>query len=147
MSKKAGSTWSDEEKRDLKSMWASGQSATKIAEVLGRSRSAVLGAVHRADLWDTVRKAPETPRVRVRPVTREPEEEASPIVRALPPRRAMPDGLMSLVDLKHGHDCCFPVSGQGADTGYCGAWTGGKVYCERHHAVMFVDRVNKARQA
>jgi hypothetical protein len=147
MSEKAGSTWSDEEKRDLKSMWASGQSATKIAEVLGRSRSAVLGAVHRAGLWDTGRKAPETPRVRVRPVTREPEEEASPIVRALPHRPAVPDGLMSLVDLKHGRNCCFPVSGQGADTGYCGASTGGKVYCGRHHAVMFVARVNKATRA
>jgi hypothetical protein len=147
MSEKAGSSWTDEEKASLKTMWKAGVSATLIGQALGRSRSAVLGAVHRAGLWNTGRKVPEAPRVRVRPIVSEPVAEIAPVVRALPPRPTAPEGLMLLVDLRHGHNCCFPVSGQGADTGYCGASTHGQVYCERHHAMMFVARVNKARQA
>ena len=42
-----GVPWSEQELEQLEAMWADGMTSTRIAELLNRSRSAVVGVVYR----------------------------------------------------------------------------------------------------
>jgi hypothetical protein len=140
----------------IKEMWAKGLSGSEIARNLGVTRNVVIGLIHRrigggarGNFRTTgVRVySPRSPRL-ARTYTR---REPTPVTAAAPPPpppepppRAVQEDEKTLMAIRYGHHCCFPVRGEGADTIYCGGPTGGKTYCAEHDAVMHIaiKRVN-----
>jgi hypothetical protein len=67
--KAPGRSWSDHDLNTLKTMWSSGAYSSDIAKVLGRTRNAIMGRVHRlklvrkgnADLQAAVANRPQRP--------------------------------------------------------------------------------------
>lgn len=138
-----GSLYSEEDDKLVRSMWAKGYSARDIGAKLGRTRSSVLGYVHRKEINIIQRfQAPSRPRA--------PLAEPLPVVGALapqPPKRERReyDGSRPWIE-RASFECAFPVSGNGADVYSCckpiKSVTG---YCAAHHRVMFTRPTHTVR--
>lgn len=147
-----GADWSERELSTLRTMWLGGYSAGLIAkELSGRSRSAVIGKVHRLDL--PKRAQPSRARKRKVPKTKRPRRVTATMPRSRPrglyrgatrqawrdkARAPEPEGLarnLKLMELGS-CQCRWPVSGEKAETLFCGAPTGDLThsYCEHHEA-------------
>jgi GcrA cell cycle regulator len=154
--------WTAEADDRLQALWAEGLSASAIGDVIGKSKNAVVGRVHRLNLPG--RASPIKPRGELRPGRK-----------AVPQRRArlpgvsvpqgigalaggtlealgvVPAGLPKLVDaapvrLDPRHCCSWPIGEpRTKEFRYCGAPAlAGKSYCPVHHE-MAVVRVVRAR--
>jgi len=141
--------WTDELTGLVEKLWMEGKSSNQIGRLIGKSRNAVIGKVHRMGLNSASRqqptmarifyaRPPSPPKPRAKPV-RSPPAAIKDNVVPLPPRPLPkpPVGGMSLMDLRYGIQCAYPVSGKGADTAYCGGGTDGHTYCETHRRVMY----------
>lgn len=147
--------WPSELEDQLRLLWASGESASKIASIMGRglTRNSIIGKAHRMHL---PARRPSGPvgykRARV-PTTQTAQKKQSFKKRAdwtqrpvkppaLKPHPVKPQGEawaaiegvtpVSLLDLEAGH-CRWPV---GLETPFlfCGAPATHRHYCEHHHA-------------
>jgi len=121
--------WTDERIQELTRMTREGKVFREIAEILGCTRNAVIGKVHRLGLHVQVpvskkatarrraplnaakikAKAPEPPRFKYKP------REPSVVVDMPTPNKHRGLGLLDLEP----HHCRFPI-GQGADITFCG---------------------------
>lgn len=149
--------WTDQQIETLKTLWREGLSAADIAMALGNgaTRSAVIGKAHRLKLTGRTPRVnplagkrkgtgnpgqPRTTGVRKRRAWGQSRAVAglSPVLPA--PFEGEPDdgidvtrliGIESLND----HVCRWPVTGEGAQTLFCGACSpGASPYCSEHHA-------------
>jgi hypothetical protein len=107
-----------------------------IAAVLGITRNAVLGKVHRT-------KMAALPRLRANQKAKAARNRKPPMVFAkMNPAPALPSPEpepVCLMDLQ-AHHCRWPVAGAGADTLFCGATTISSrcSYCQKHYGLGFV---------
>lgn len=159
--------WTPAAVRTLTEKWTEGMSGTQIAEMLGVSRSAVLGKLNRLNLLGT-RSAEVTgfnrtyadplkkrqlvkrmthPAKPVRPIRKPNNLVAVNAARraaeqpvALPALKSVPvDASLAKpwTERKFG-ECAFPVSGSGADTMSCCQPTS-ETYCPAHRKLMTND--------
>jgi GcrA cell cycle regulator len=123
-------TWTDEQIEHLRQRHADGLSFSEIAcELPGFSRNAVIGKAQRLGLAArvTISQRRPAPAKRVR-------GRASKITPQPAPEPKPPEPVR-LFDLEP-HHCRWPVSGEGADTLFCGASkrSGSSSYCRKHFA-------------
>lgn len=123
-------TWTPDRIAELTQLWTEGKSASQIATIMGGiSRNAVLGKLHRMNI-ETGRFSAIAPLKKVKPLVAQAQfarKKADPVkaaaVKAIelrPPPPSIPKPLLvRLVDLGN-HDCRWPVSGEKADTLFCG---------------------------
>ena len=128
----SGKVWSPEEDKTLRRMWAEGRNGSEIAKAVGRTRSAVMGYIHRNGLTRgtgtiVVKQAPkprpkETEELWTMPSVDRPAHTG--------PRHWTTRTLF---------ECQFPVSGNGADVFSCCKPTRTPYsYCAAHQKLMFV---------
>lgn len=135
----------------IKEMWATGLSGSEIAQTLGVTRNVVIGLIHRRLGGGTrgtfrttgVREYTERSARLARTYVRRPPKPVTVAVSPFPPPEPPPKAVKadekSLMEIKYGSHCCFPVSGRGADTVYCGGPTAGQTYCPEHYKIMHVS--------
>lgn len=132
--------WTNERVGHLKRLHAEGKSASEIAAIMGTiSRNAVIGKLHRLNLYDT-----GTPKPKAKPfirTPRRPTKKADPVkvAEVVQIERAVAAPVLSkplflkLFELER-NDCRWPVSGEKANTLFCGnKVVSGCSYCEGHH--------------
>jgi len=147
-----GTRWSDEDHATMLRLWTDGFSARYIGDLIGRTRNAVLGYIHRRNINKGIRRAPLAPKVRA------PKELGSNRIRLsqVPKTKPQPkDGLTVLAlptvqreytgarpwITRQAFECKFPVSGAGADTFSCCKPTRLLYgYCEEHEARMYAPK-------
>ena len=143
------SPWSDADLVTLRRLWLEGHSSRAIGDVLGRTRNAVLGCVHRHKMNDRVRATPKKPlNMAPKPPKPEPppkEAAEQPTVLAMPQPRRDYDGPRPWVT-RRAFECLFPVSGAGADTfSCCKPTTLLYGYCKEHEARMYAPTKARVR--
>ena len=114
-------------------MRSEGFSTTKIGEVLGTSRSAICGRMHRMKARGVVFEEAKVKR----PDGRSRAEKTHPRPLApKPPAGAVVVGRVSIMDLAPWH--CRAVTPQCGSTLYCGALKrDGSSYCVEHHRLYY----------
>jgi GcrA cell cycle regulator len=135
--------WDEGNLLRLKVLWDEGLSGSRIGEILGISRCAVLGKIHRLNL--PKRKSqlfPSETRVRrVRAFVRATKKLETVLVVAEPYAPSPGIGIMEL-ESRH----CHAIIGEGSDglALYCGQQVAGRVsYCA-HHASIFYNPVRRS---
>lgn len=144
----AGRLWSAERDATLRELVAAQKTGREIAVIMGISRNAVLGRLHRLglslyhppgwnsakanakprSLWKTPARRPRQPR---------PQRPAPPVVLLCEP--------VALLGLKPCH-CRWPVLGDGADTLFCGAQIEPeRPYCPGHCAPAYKAPITSRR--
>ena len=151
------SLWSDADLATLRRLWLEGYTSRAIGDVLGRTRNAVLGCVHRHNMNDRVRATPQKPvdtapkelsgnRIRLSQVPKtKPQPKSGLTVLAMPTVKREYTGARPWIT-RQSFECKFPVSGIGADTFSCCKPT--KLlygYCEEHNAVMYLPQKPRIR--
>jgi GcrA cell cycle regulator len=146
--------WSDAEKATLRRLWADGLSAAEISQRLhGRSRNAVIGAVHRLNLEtrDLSTRNPGPPRPKAkRKAPPKPLPPPVPIIAPQPAPWPVPDTSITLEHVRVGQ--CRDIPGDprlGAQAIMCGAPVKfGSSYCPYHHSIYWHPhvRVRRPRQ-
>lgn len=138
--------WTPERVEIAAARWREGWSATQISKVLGLSRNAVMGKIHRLGL--SARDQPSEPGKRhpkANPLTPRPKDKKRrpklTVVATAPEERInrqrvwlpLPDtSPVALLDLKSGQ-CRWPVETlDRAEAAFCGCPTSG-TYCAPHH--------------
>lgn len=142
-------TWDEDRTEKLKTLWAEGLSASKIADKLGENitRNAVIGKASRLKLKGRAtsqRRKPTVKRVPAnnRPRTAKPRQSAwqqhlAGLPAELPPaivEQPVPLHQRRTVETVEAHDCRWPIGDpQDADFHFCGAKKlEGLPYCECH---------------
>lgn len=158
------SDWTDAMLEDLKLNWRDGLSCALNAEALNKkygtkfTRNATIGKLHRLGL-KSGKKAPKL--ARMYPVGRRQENLAiaraakaaappklSKAVKADKPAPApvlvpVSANMVNLIGLTS-RKCHFPVTGEGADTLFCGDGTDeGHTYCAGHHRVVYLPKAQQ----
>lgn len=141
-----GRGWSDTELETLKSMWLDGASATRIANALpGRTRSAVLGKVHR--LKEIPKRVSTMARSRAKTGFK-PKLAPVALDKILPRDQLKPaDPPIYTRDLEDAH-CRFPYDDPRAPDGagykYCGLKrSGASLYCDSHNVIVYNKQAAK----
>lgn len=113
--------WTEDRVKLLKKLWQSGKSTVEIGRMLGISKNAVVGKVHRLEL--TARPSPIKPEVKPRAAT----------------KQKKPDRV-TLMDLKL-TSCRWPMKDpRDADFHFCGAQSvTGKPYCQEHCKIAYTS--------
>jgi GcrA cell cycle regulator len=132
------SEWSEEQHNAIVALWNSGESAGFIAAHIGRTRSAVLGRLHRhglgrADKAQKAAKAPNPPRQRSRTngFDLKRARELGGIFE-LPVEEEPAADPVAFLDVT-AEQCRWPVEGEGVAMLCCGASPlKGLPYCARH---------------
>lgn len=129
--------WDDEMAELAKARWKAGASGKAIGDEIGKSRSAVMGKLHRMGLrrhqQTTPRSAIAQQAARATAASahykqrkRAPWSDVAEIKPEITPTA------VGIVDLER-HHCRWPVSGEGAAMRYCGGNAAdGYPYCSRH---------------
>lgn len=148
--------WTDEKVEELRRLWDKGLTANEIAKVLGVTKNAIVGKVHRLCL-----KARPSP-IKVKgeeeqivteaiEVTVIEETEEAPIENTVEqePQEVKPaspaDGnKVKLVELDS-HTCRWPIGDpRDDDFGFCGKKVRtGQTYCDEHAAMAYVKAVRR----
>lgn len=141
--------WTPDEIDYLTVHWDAGESGGSIAKNLKRSRSAILGKIHRLRQCGHVfTRGPDTKIARLAngggKRTRQPTHPPRAPPRAPRINAALPPP--TPVDLSHARpwiaraagQCACPVGGEGADTLSCCAPSGEEIYCPAHRAILQV---------
>jgi GcrA cell cycle regulator len=139
--------WTEERVEALKTFWLEGNTAKEISRVLGVSRNAVIGKVHRLRLGG--RQSPAAPRSVAGQTPRRTRARASvvapvkPAVRAQPTRRRYVESAefsptAQLLTLG-GHSCRWPIGHPDeAEFGFCGRQRAGAgPYCAHHRQFAY----------
>lgn len=151
----------------IKALWATGKSATEIAELEGTSRSAVLGKLHRMRAKGEVgfrRSADDVARRRIarkngtakyparhqfnklcRAIDGEPAATSAPRGRATQPPLAPPPFMPGMVSRKihelNSKTCRFIADDPKSPSHrYCGHKVTEGAWCDYHHAIVFPVR-------
>jgi GcrA cell cycle regulator len=131
--------WTTEDSETAKRLWAEGRSGTEIGRMLGKTRSAVIGYMHRKSVKQGTRSDPLAPKPKAgntkadKPMR--PRAKAKPETHAPPPLVYKP---VTLIQLRPS-SCRWPL-GEMADpvTFFCGKpQKPGKPYCDLHHKIAF----------
>jgi GcrA cell cycle regulator len=141
--------WTDEISADLKEMWAQGMSAAQVGAVLGISRNAVIGKVHRMGLEKRGQTGPNggrlpaipRPRVRRHKLRRTPNPKQFIWEVGEPLTEQVHELLGPLVsfDMLEKHHCRWPITGENGQTFYCGVQhLEGYPYCRTHCRLSYV---------
>ncbi len=129
-------TWTAEQKATLRKLWGEGYSAGRIGQMLGFTRNAAMGQIHRM-------KLPKRVNVEKVRAERAPRKRADPPQGFKKPRKIHPGTIVdreipveqrkSLFQLER-KDCKWPVGDPGEpDFFFCGApRTKGSPYCGPH---------------
>jgi hypothetical protein len=136
------STWSTEQAELAIKLWRDGYSGRQIANVIGKTRSAVIA-------WLNRRKARKGYRVQViNQYHAAPRQKAgAPIQPAIVPFVPYAGPInCSLIDLMPGQ-CRFICEGTGADSLYCGQPTSKGSWCAHHYDVVFWPDAPKMKQS
>jgi hypothetical protein len=143
------SLWSDADLATLRRLWLEGYTSRAIGDVLGRTRNAVLGCVHRHNMNDRVRATPQKP---INMAPKPPKPKAPPKKSSeQPPVLAMPTVKREYTGARpwitrQSFECKFPVSGAGADTMSCCKPTRLLYgYCKEHEAVVYLPQKARIR--
>lgn len=135
--------WTPQDEATLTKLWNAGQSGSQIAKVLGISRNAVIGKVHRLRLTHrktVARRIPVAhilkPQVRVAPRIPAPLLSAIPLPAEPPvPQTAL---RLTLLQLTNATCKCGLGDPKDADFAFCGLPVKeGSPYCPTHHAGMY----------
>lgn len=148
--------WTDEKVEELRALWDKGLTANEIAKVLGVTKNAIVGKVHRLCL--KARPSPikskgedEQVVVQVEEVEIVEEAEEAPIEEAIEPvqQENKPEAGASgnkvkLVELDS-HTCRWPIGDpRDDDFGFCGKKVRtGQTYCDEHAAMAYVKAVRR----
>lgn len=125
--------WPDPEVREVVRFLALGYSASAIAKKLGRSRSAVLGLVHRRNLRGEPSPAAAT--TKKTPVKNEKPSAAPARLLAIPNDTP---AFKTYDNVRHKQNCTFMIGRSEAGDGlYCCAPTENDLYCQFHRRVMY----------
>ena len=143
------SLWSDADLATLRRLWLEGYTSRAIGDVLGRTRNAVLGCVHRHNMNDRVRATPQKP---INMAPKPPKPKAPPKkLSEQPPVLVMPTVKREYTGARpwitrQPFECKFPVSGIGADTFSCCKPTRLLYgYCKEHEAVVYLPQKARIR--
>jgi GcrA cell cycle regulator len=130
--------WTTENMETLRQMWADGASASKIGEVVGKTRNAVIGKVHRLKLTPRQRTSSvkhDKPRTRSRKA-RPPTLPTRPLPTSPTVVSEYP---VSLMELRPRH-CRFPLWNATEHTGlFCGDPATVGPYCQEHARACFTS--------
>jgi hypothetical protein len=138
------STWSTEQQEMAIAMWRDGYTGSQIANVIGKTRSAVIA-------WLNRRKARKGYRVQVinqyhaAPIHKA-AAQAKPADVPVVPQPYAGTLNCSIVDLMPGQ-CRFICEGTGSDSLYCGQPTSKGSWCAHHHGVVFWPDAPKMKQS
>jgi GcrA cell cycle regulator len=138
--------WTDAVTARLRDLWIDGKSSGEIAKVLGVSRNAVIGKVHRLNLQNVSRRGrisrPRAPVVRVEPAPPYlPKPRGTFIMRvdwkaSKPPTPIAVVPVIKVTRAKTGKPCgILDVSGCRWPVGVNGGVIGGHVFCNDHRDV------------
>ena len=149
--------WTDEKVEELRKLWDKGLTANEIAKVLGVTKNAIVGKVHRLCL--KARPSPIKPKgeetdaeiAKSEDIVVEEIEETE--IEVLPEAVAEPEVSVSqsetgakirLVDLDS-HTCRWPIGDpRDEDFGFCGKKVRtGQTYCDEHAAMAYVKTVRR----
>lgn len=152
--------WQDHEVEELARLFAVGYSVARIAHMLGRSRSSVMGKIHRTkELKESTSRlrrpllsmqmrqpavvpvCPARPRPTYTPPADLPNYNVPRALRNAPWKPIDGQGPVALDDLRDQH-CRWPVeTGTGQSVMSCGAPKfGGTSYCRQHHLLSIRPR-------
>lgn len=152
--------WSLEEADFISKMWKMGNSASQIGEMIGRTRNSIIGKIHRLgvnrvssnkELREIAPQAHRLKRIRPKPRPQPQPKLPSAEILSFPPRPSPePIGGISTENAKpwlqrRAFQCCYPVSGSGADTMSCCTPTGGHTYCPGHQKVMYAPALKRKK--
>lgn len=141
-----GIAWTEDRIELLKRLWSNGKSASEIANQMGFvSRNAVIGKAHRLGLEGRLvgEKPGKSPLVRdarmprktvdplkIAEIQKFMDRAPPPVIESIPAPVSLN---MTLMDLTS-KDCRWPVSGEKADTLFCGHdIADASVYCPYHY--------------
>lgn len=120
--------WSKEREEELQRLHAAPKTSGEIAKIMGVSRSTICAKLSRMNLRSEI--GPTTTRRQRGRAIKEAAQKA--IRKAATPKLVLvippPTDAKSLLD---NEGCCYPVSGEGDETLYCGR--PGRPYCPAHH--------------
>lgn len=147
--------WTDEKVEELRKLWDKGLTANEIAKVLGVTKNAIVGKVHRLCLKarpsPIKTKGEETEDAanlfETGIVQKNIEASADEGVAALP-QETVPTPIIGdkikLVELDS-HTCRWPVGDPREDDfGFCGKKVRtGQTYCDEHAAMAYVKAIRK----
>ena len=133
--------WTDEMTETAKRMWTDGCNADQIGRSINKSRSAVLGRLHRLGIK---RVAPQVGGAEIKRTVQVGDRLRKKL---LPPVKAAApsEGGIGVMDLKYWSTCAYPIAGSGEDLRYCGAASNGGVYCPTHQKIMYQPSNHKRR--
>lgn len=148
-----GFGWDERKITILVEMHDKGHSSSQIGRVLGCSRNAVIGKLHRLGRTGLrqfspklVKAKPQSKPIKPKTSTRK-QEVAELHAEPLPPRQETDIARKRLVDLEPG-DCRFPVGDPGSEGfGFCAAPSVvGTRYCKHHFVRCFLPPAVKPRK-
>ena len=116
-------TWTPQAVETLQRLWQTGASTAVIGQVLGCSRSAVAGKIHRLGL---LKRRAGGPKKIPTPTTPDPNTNLFRAFTPLPTSVIIP-----FTQTKPSH-CRWPVGGQGIDMLCCGQTISQGAYCDSH---------------
>ena len=143
-------TWTPQRTETLKRMWADGASCADIGRVVGKSRNAISGKIHRLGL--SGRFTPSFPvkdKTRVSRRTEQPHsakkgKKAARVAKTPKPAPVDATEAIAFDDLQENQ--CRYFIGDG-HTHCCGKPTkDGSSYCEHHHAVVWTPADTRPRE-
>jgi GcrA cell cycle regulator len=135
--------WTENDMARLREMWLGGDSATAIGRILGRTRNAVLGKVHRAKDLPKRTSTVARPRAQKAVAHYKPRPLPARILTAEELKPANPP--IYTRDLEPEH-CRWPYDAPEApDHGgykYCGGQrSGASRYCDQHNVIAFQPKL------
>jgi hypothetical protein len=136
--------WSDENTALAARLWTEGKSALEISKILGVTRKAVIGKMHRAGLKRNVPAAPAKvapPRIARRPNERKAHDEKRVNVIKFPVKevRVVGEPLMRPWTERKFGECAFPIVDGDVTYSCCADTKGHRSYCPKHQRVIYTN--------
>ena len=145
--------WTDEKTKQAMKLWLDGFSSSEIGRVMGKSRNAIIGRMHRIG---HKRNGPSVPVAKVdAPVVKEPAQQNVEVVKKSRPKtpRAVAKAPVSVegsaprpwTTRKWG-ECAYPVDIRNGDTySCCQPVVFNKSYCKKHAEIMYAPLKQRRR--
>lgn len=149
--------WTPDMDAQITTLWYEGRSATQIGALVGKTRNAVIGRVHRLRLKRAMASPPPAkPKPhrrggaapsRIRSARLASPKPAKATVAKSPDIHLVPSETARHWTTRGYGECAFPVAGDGEHVLSCCAATGdGATYCADHRKVMYArERTRQSR--